>query len=278
MGCSSASRTWRLHRVVAFKEGRRGGGATSDSQEDANRREQDDTETVPRSPSVRSLVSAVPTLTSHHSSNKYQLNTKRSGLIDDLQSDAPAISESIADMEDLEELNFSPTPSLNQQRLISEGVISPLQTVIDNRQHPFAPFIPVSSTTYSEIPACGDLGAWSDVPSVCDNVSAVSAQSEFFMSLRTSHASGSRCGSSEHDMVSEMPFQQGIADSSGKGGQLWEQTGTAVTPVKQDRSTYPVVLQETQDYAKSGLSGSSPEIQGVTPDAWCLATCDTEKC
>lgn len=276
-----------MQRVTAVKDGRRDCSTSSASQEDANRREQDD-ETgtqVSKSPSVLSLVSAVTTLHSHPSSNKY----KRAGLSDDLQSDVPAISESIADMEDLAELTFSREVTPNQQRGSSKSVASPLQTAIDNRQHPLAPSNAVESTTLvsncSQLPACGDLGIWSDAPSVYDDVSVVSAQSECFVGLRrTFRAPGSPCGSPEADMVPDVPSQQSIADSSGKGGQLWRRTGATAGAGKLDRPNHSAVLPEAGAYTERGSSGSFPEMcvarsfQCVTPDAWCLETCDNEKC
>eukprot|EP00416_Gambierdiscus_australes_P043169 CAMPEP_0171098838 /NCGR_PEP_ID=MMETSP0766_2-20121228/49646_1 /TAXON_ID=439317 /ORGANISM="Gambierdiscus australes, Strain CAWD 149" /LENGTH=342 /DNA_ID=CAMNT_0011558299 /DNA_START=116 /DNA_END=1142 /DNA_ORIENTATION=- len=213
MGCSSASRTsassalwseprasvrtWKTHNVGTVEDGPGSCDTLCRFLDEASRHDfpddivsSTDTATaMTQSLSMRSAISGMTSLHSMHSS-KYHFSTKRGGLSDDLQSDVPAISESIADLDDLSELG-------NDRSF----------TAIDNRQHPLAPLSGTSHcddrrsscSRISMSPVYGDLGGCSDVPSIRDDCSVTSAPSEICLSFKTSRNSGtgSRCGSKD---------------------------------------------------------------------------------
>merc|ERR1719195_1997648 len=108
------------------------------------------TGTVSRPPSASSFRSGCTSLHSHSTRHFYR--SKRSSMgSEDLQSDVPTISESIADMQDLQELgmsrtseyaSMSPTSSVTgvSRGIATYGMSSaPASTMIDCRQHPLAP-------------------------------------------------------------------------------------------------------------------------------------------
>mmetsp|Transcript_30433 Transcript_30433/g.87257 ORF Transcript_30433/g.87257 Transcript_30433/m.87257 type:complete len:285 (+) Transcript_30433:112-966(+) len=183
MGCSSASRTWRVHQVEAAKSSK-GGCCSSDASDEAIRRDQEDVASVTdtgtvisRSTSVRSVFSGVTSLPSSLHSSKYHPG-KRSVIGEDLQSEVPAISESVADLDDLNEVSRE------------EGTV----VVIDNRQHPLAPSnISMVSEMSTTSPVHGD---YSDVTSIRDDTSVASANTEICLSFRSPRPL-QRCGSKE---------------------------------------------------------------------------------
>lgn len=173
------------------------------------------TGTISRPPSACSFRSGCTSLHSHYShSTRHYYRSKRSSMgSDDLQSDVPTISESIADMQDLQELGMSRTSEYasmsptSSQTAINRGFTTygmssaPTSTMIDCRQHPLAPINinPTPSSLDSHVSmnaAIGDLGCCSDVPSVRDDMSVASAHSEICVSFPASLAP-SNCESEE---------------------------------------------------------------------------------
>mmetsp|Transcript_56390 Transcript_56390/g.167839 ORF Transcript_56390/g.167839 Transcript_56390/m.167839 type:complete len:313 (-) Transcript_56390:70-1008(-) len=239
MGCSAASKSLRVHRIESSKVKKKGGPVCNDSLGEAlneavgetRRRDLEEvgsiTETgtvLSRSTSVRSVVSGVTSLHSSliSNSNKYHPGTK--WKVEDLQSEVPAISESVADMEDLQEISRE------------ENV------VIDNRQHPLAPSnislysaeSKLSSTnptfgadlgSCSDVPSIrdyrgADLGGCSDVPSVRDDASVASAASEVpGLGYRRSRTSISRCGSKAESDNGGLPHRHSAQERIGRLGQ-----------------------------------------------------------
>lgn len=241
-----------MHRVGAVKRGPGVRGSLCSVLEEATtRHEPDDAVSVrdpgtavSQSPSVRSMVSGVTSLHSLHSM-KYHI--KRNAMNDEL-SDVPTITESIADMEDLQELVCtSPTASLP----ISRSERQP--TVIDNRQHPLAPLPSTTSldsfdSRLSLSPAFGDLGGCSDVPSIRDDASVASAPSEICLSFRTS-----RCGSKEEvTMCQQSQRRHGatLPHGSGIGQLLTWRSGAGSRKHKPEPASVPEALSETETYSE----------------------------
>lgn len=263
------------------------GPGTSDAMCSSRRSDQEDSVSiadtgtvVSQSPSLRSYVSSgVTSLHSLHSS-KYHLSSKRTTVGDDLLSDVPAISESIADMDDLKELRMDCS-----------------QTLIDNRQHPLAPFSAASSCCSwgdsSMSPVFADLGASSDVPSIRDDASIASGPSEICMSFRGTRNSGSRCGSRCGSKEDISRVRTKIAPKSGALGQLWSWPSR---PVPAEGECTSVVLEgeatHQEDRVRLGFTGpkrkdllSTPShdsragraTQSALPDKG-ASPCNVERC
>jgi len=207
------------------------------------RREQEDLVSVletptaiSRSTSVRSCVSGVTSLHSMHSSIKYHMSHRAR---EDLLSEVPAISESVADMDDLGEWEDATTV-----------------TVIDNRQHPLAPsnisMYSAESRLSTNTPVIGDLGASSDVPdSFRDDASVNSALSEIGLNLNFRNAkagpSKSRGRSKESDRLPDDGFKLG-----GMHGLMSSRGWPAV-----ERGASAPVLRETE-LCTAGLPPYTP--------------------
>lgn len=134
-----------------------------------------------RSASVHSIVSGVTSLHSSLHSSKYHVSSRR---VEEMQSEVPAISESVADLADLQE------------------VAREEAFVIDNRQHPLAPsnisMYSSDSRLSTTSPCFGDLDCCcSEVPSWGDDASVASAPPDVCVKFKRSFASSSRCGSKE---------------------------------------------------------------------------------
>jgi len=118
-------------------------------------------------------------------SSKANKHTRRSNVLDEMQSDVPTITESIADMQDLgdDETCSIASSSLNR----SHGSYALQGPIVDSRNHPFAPVVSfMDSQQVSRNPTVGDLGVCSDISSIGDDVSVISGPSDIHMNFFTS--------------------------------------------------------------------------------------------
>lgn len=158
------------------------------------------------SPSLRTTLTSntsIPSLQTGFSSacgsSSFRYHYK-GALCDDLRSDVPTIAESIADMQDFQDLppcprsqsmistHSHPADGTRTPRTSGSNRFEPIST-IDSREHPLAvQFVEKSSmcsSTDSQFgtAAIGDLGSQSDVPSIRDDMSVTSAPSEICVSF-----------------------------------------------------------------------------------------------
>jgi len=150
------------------------------------------------SPSVHSTSNSVISSLVTGGSSRYYC--KNSSFCDDLRSDVPTIAESIADMQDFQDLpiltasasgRFSSCSSVSEEdrhRAVAShtprGSNVSSATIIDTRMHPLAVMSGCSGAdTQSCNPTVGDLGGCSDVPSLRDDMSVTSAPSDICVSF-----------------------------------------------------------------------------------------------
>lgn len=174
------------------------------------------------SSSVRSGRTTVSSTFAPHGvirfSSKSDGRARGGGGPDDLMSDVPTISESIADMQDLAELGRTDSHLLGAEHRSNHfhSTWSTQTTVIDHRPHPLAPAFSSNATeaglTSDSRDLCvGDLGVCSDIPSVCDAMSThSSATSEIVVTFPSSFPGAASTSSPPASEV-------GRTDSGGRG-------------------------------------------------------------
>lgn len=205
-----------------------------DSTEDIHRNESDDDEKLDTlsqlspCPSVHTIQSSITNTASLHTGLSGQVSGNASAshsgrftgvakgssfsqysdggdMRSDLRSDVPTIAETIADMQDFQDLapctrtsslcsgrsskggsennddsNPNLTPRHSKEGLFGgSGSYEPHKISIDSRMHPLAVINDMSSCS----PAVGDLGTHSEVPSIRDDMSVTSAPSEICVSF-----------------------------------------------------------------------------------------------
>lgn len=194
-------------------------GRTSEGED---RRCQEDSQSTLSVPSVRSFISGVTTL--HSAKYSYQYHGRRKSSIDDQLSDVPTISESIADMLDLQELGpsagdlDSPSGGDFCPKAHEAAASSSSAVFIDNRLHPLAPYScpgrAYSFDSHGHRSILSDLGRMSDVKTSRSDASVASAETCLSIiscsarsDVRSAHSS--KRATSEHGpsgRVSRQPF------------------------------------------------------------------------
>jgi len=116
-------------------------------------------------------------------SSKGTKHTRRSNVLDELRSDVPTITESIADMQDIFDDDICSVASSSQNRW--PGSCTSQAPIVDSRSHPFAPVVCVpDSQQVSRNPIIGDPRLCADdIPSIRDDVSVISAPSDIHVNF-----------------------------------------------------------------------------------------------